>query len=635
MKNKITTSILTICTLLFFTRCADYLDVNRNIDAPDYLAAYLYLPGILSTAQYAYYDIRPLAPMTQMMGTSSFTTAAGYGYVLTDDGTNMWYSVYWQMGMNLENMIKQSIEDEAWTLAGIGLAYKAWGWDQLTKYHGELPMEDAFVPGLLSHRYDYQDVIYEQIRQWATEAIRYLEMDDQFGYGTTLQTGDLMYAGDKAKWIKFAHGVIVRNLSSLSNKRDFAAKYANDLISHAALALQTIDDDATVLTLGGGSSAPYSMYNCFWGTGRANLTNSYWQHDFAVQTFTGTVPLYNQETTRKIRVAPDPETGRAPNPYYPYELLPKQIICDTAVSVTGHFDPRVVVKLASEDDPYYANINVADSVMKRRYYGSNFTSAAGPIGTATNFFGRRVVSSTTNDGIGHWLYRDNAPYVLMTAAEMKFCLAEALYKIGRTADSYTVWKDGIALDLQFTDKYIYPGSFRDGFVGGGLPGGDKITKALFNTLATQYLNGPFVGALPLSDFSLSHIMLQKYVALYPWGAGEAWVDLRKYHYDISYTGEYPGLNNGWSLTQVNMKWDTDPTKVYKGFYLRAAMVEDRETRYDVRNNGSPGYRYRPRYNSEYMWNMPSLKQLKPITGDAEDYHCSIPWFAYPNGYPFN
>ena len=46
----------------------------------------------------------------------------------------------------------------------------------------------------------------------------------------------------------------------------------------------------------------------------------------------------------------------------------------------------------------------------------------------------------------------------------------------------------------------------------------------------------------------------------------------------------------------------------------------------------------PRYNSEYMWNLPALKALKPIpgaleNGDYDNYHISMPWFCYPGDYP--
>jgi hypothetical protein len=57
--------------------------------------------------------------------------------------------------------------------------------------------------------------------------------------------------------------------------------------------------------------------------------------------------------------------------------------------------------------------------------------------------------------------------------------------------------------------------------------------------------------------------------------------MRKYHYDIKYTGEYPASGNGWDLSMVNQKWDTDATKVYKGFYLSPAQVQGRKLEEEV------------------------------------------------------
>src|SRR5690606_13209889 len=114
---------------------------------------------------------------------------------------------------------------------------------------------------------------------------------------------------------------------------------------------------------------------------------------------------------------------------------------------------------------------------------------------------------------------------------------------------------------------------------GSPAGGDKITKSAFDALAAEYLNGPYVANV--SDFSLSHIMMQKWIALYPWGAPEAWVDMRKYHYDIDYTGDYPSNGNGWIQAEIRQKWDTDPHKVYNGLYLGPAQVESRKSAYNV------------------------------------------------------
>lgn len=618
-------SIITILVamLSFNSSCDDNLDVNNNIDAPDYVEGYLYLSGIIQNYQNVYYDIRAVGPLTQMMGTSSYTNFATHYYSTgSDAGGDVWRMVYWLQGMNLENLINQSIANEEWTMAGIGLAIKAFGWDKMTKYHGELPMKEAFVPNLLSHKYDSQEEIYAQVREWAYKAIEYLNMEDTHKYGSKISSNDWIYKGDKDKWIRFAYSVIVRNLASLSNKNDFTSKYAPELIECAEKAFQSTDDDATVTLEGKGESSAEKAYNNYWGTYRGNLSRSYFQHEYAVQVLTGSVPKYDEQTGEKFRVEN--------NVYYPYELMEKQIICDTITDVAGHYDPRMAVKLGTIDDPTYQNINNADSVKAHRYYGGSFTGYSGPIWAAPSFYGRNATSQykgDTHDGKGRWLYRDDAPYILMTCAEIKFCTAEAYYKMGNKDAALQAFKEGVKADLDFCAKYIYPGT------PGQAAGGDKITKEVFNTLATEYAQGPYVEGITSNDLTLSHIMMQKWVALYPWGAHEAWVDMRKYHYDIKYSGEYPKLGNGWSETMIEQKWDTDETKVYKGFYLAPAQVQNRKGQYNTRNQGSPCYRVRPRYNSEYMWNAPSLDALRPISGRADNYHCSIPWFAYPGEMP--
>ncbi|MBE0678726.1 MAG: SusD/RagB family nutrient-binding outer membrane lipoprotein, partial [Bacteroidales bacterium] len=382
MIKKTSISVLLLASFMFMTTsCEEYLDVNKNVDAPDYVEGYLYLAGIIQQYQGMYWDIRATGSLAQMMGSSAYPNFANhYYYSGSDAGGEKWRVAYWLQGMNLENMINQSVENEEWTLAGIGYAIKAYTWDQLTKYHGELILKDAFVPGLLSHRYDYQDTIYSAVRDWAYKAVEYLEMPDATGYGTKISANDYIYGGDKSKWVKFAYGVIVRNLSSLSNKSDFTTAYAQELITAAGKSLATSADDATVTVAGGGAEAPQSAYNNFWGTRRGNLSRSYFQHEYAVQVFTGTVPVYDEATGNKV-LAP---AGSAT----PYALAANQIICDTNVMQTGHFDPRVTVKLATIDDPNYDQIDVINSIKRRKYYGGSFTSTSGPIGSAPSFYGR-------------------------------------------------------------------------------------------------------------------------------------------------------------------------------------------------------------------------------------------------------
>ena len=612
------------CVTLGLTSCDDYLDVNRNTDAPDYVEGYLYLAGIQQAYQGIYWDLRAIAPLTQMMGTSSYTNFANHFYTKASDaGGEAWRMVYWNQGMNLENMINQSVEAENWTLAGIGLAMKAFSWDLLTKVNGEAPMKQAYEAGRLDHQYDYQYDIYPQVREWAYQAIEYLQKEDNSAYGNRIKNNDFIYGGDKDKWIKFAYAVIARNLASLTNKKDFKEKYYNEFLTAVNNAFAGNDDNATLKVWGGGADAAESGYNNFWGPYRGNLTNSYWQHDYAVQLFTGTIRKYDEQGNY-IQTEDTVEINKK---HYPYQLLDKQITSDTLPDA-GHFDPRRLVKLATVDSSNYATIEDREVLRSLYYAGSGFTGAAGPIATAPSFWGRTAVSNTTYDGAGHWLYHNDAPYIMATYAELLFDLAEVQYKFGSKSDAFETWKKAMKADMDFTASYIVAGTYD-----GTYRQGDRVTKATFNALAQEYLDGPYVNGLSMSDFSISHIMMQKYLALYPWGAIEAWVDLRKNFYDIEYTGEYPKYGNGWDRTTLNQKLDADPTKVYKGFWLQPAQVQGRKSAFNTDNNGSPCFRLRPRYNSEYMWNKTNLDALKPIGGQALDYQCSIMWFCYPGDMP--
>lgn len=604
-----------------FTSCEDYLDVNTNVDAPDQVEAHLYLAGITQNYAGIYFDLRAAMPLTQMMGTTSYTTFASHSYSQGSDAAGeIWRIVYWLHGMNLENLINQSIANKNYTLAGIGLAIKAYDWDMLTKYHGECPMREAYVPGQLSHAYDSQEDIMAQSRAWAYEAIKYLEMQDDTNYGTKLSANDFIYKGNVEKWKKFAYSVIIRDLVALSNKKDFKEKYAPEIIKIAPMAMTDAADDALIAIQGGSADAAYSGYNNFFGVYRANLSRSYFQHDYAVQVMTGSVRKYDEATGNLTPVAG--------NLYFPYELMEKQIVCDTMYNETGHYDPRMAVKLGTTDDPNYNNIENADSIKARRYVGGTLTSVTGPAGATPSVFGRLATSSTAADGKGRWIFHDDAPYVLMTAAEVNFCVAETYFRLGQKANALAAFKKGVQADLDFTGGQIRTGNK------GKAEGGDKITQKVFTQMANEYVAGPFVGGLSEGDLTMSHIMMQKFVALYPWGALEAWVDQRKNMYDIQYTGEYPHTGNGWTTTTLDQKWDSDDSKVFKGYYLSPAQVQLRKGAYSATTNaGSPCFRVRPRYNSEYMWNVPSLEKITPISGTSPVYHTSIPWFAYPGAMP--
>ena len=68
MKKLLT--ILLLASMSFtFASCESYLDVNKEVDAPEYVTEDLYLAGILSAlGQGNYYDVRATSVLTQSFG---------------------------------------------------------------------------------------------------------------------------------------------------------------------------------------------------------------------------------------------------------------------------------------------------------------------------------------------------------------------------------------------------------------------------------------------------------------------------------------------------------------------------------------------------------------------------------------
>ena len=192
--------------------------------------------------------------------------------------------------------------------------------------------------------------------------------------------------------------------------------------------------------------------------------------------------------------------------------------------------------------------------------------------------------------LGKYLFKDKTIEPVMTYAEMQFIKAEALYRKGTNiAGAHEAYKNGIRAHMAFINK----GSFARANV--RVYNGVPIPQSQIDA----YMISSAVKQTP-NDLRLSDIMLQKYIALFGWGFVETWTDLRKYHY---VTDQDPVYGDG---------------AVYKGFALPATMESS--------NQGKPVYRLRPRYNSEYIWNRPTIERLG---GMNPDYHTYELWYSKP------
>ena len=237
----------------------------------------------------------------------------------------------------------------------------------------------------------------------------------------------------------------------------------------------------------------------------------------------------------------------------------------------GATDPRLSRMLDSAADGKYRGLDVNVSG-----FGA-FTTAQQPF----NFFG---YAGTGGLGLpGRYIFDDKSKIPIMTYSQLQFIKAEAALRKGDGVTALAAYKTGISSHIDFVNaRYSDLGQ-----------ASSQITAAEKAAFLANPAIVPAVGAL-----TLSHIMSQKYIAQWGWGHNELWMDMRRFHYT-----------------------DLDPvsgTQVFRGFTLPTTLYVD--------NSGKPVQRLRPRYNSEYIWNIPALTL---IGGLALDYHTKPLWITLP------
>ena len=189
---------------------------------------------------------------------------------------------------------------------------------------------------------------------------------------------------------------------------------------------------------------------------------------------------------------------------------------------------------------------------------------------------------------GKYLFQNKAGMPVMTYEQMQFIKAEAAFRKGDKATAYAAYLNGINAHFDFINR-----SYNSVRSAANIYYGSPISAAARTTYLASANVKQTAAGLTLTD-----IMLQKYIAQWGWGWEEQWVDLRRYHYT-----------------------DLDPLtgqQVFKNFVLPNPFFPD--------NAGKPAYRVRPRFNSEYVWN---LDQLKLYGGDKADYHTYETWVTKP------
>jgi hypothetical protein len=539
--------LLVICALVVMgVACSKKIDeayANPNYDvkvAPEGL-----LPQIVASMAGNYgghgpmNDIRYIGAYIQNF--AYYTTLSNFdrmGYTNTDVAQSFWRSHYYDIGQNNKKMIEWAIENKQWDYAGVGKAIFAWSWLNLTTYHGEVILKEAFNTDQITFKYDTQEEVYAEVRKLCYEALVYLNKTGDNASQANLAKGDsYFYNGDAAKWKKFVYGVLARSYNHLSNKADYKA---DSVIYYTNLAMKESADDGLVKF----AATAVSATNNFWGPFRNNLGAG-------------------------STVSP---TGIRQGAFI------ANLMSGTNSAFPGVKDPRAIYLLRLNTNGTFVGVepNKGETVIT-------------PADRPESFWGVSqnptvVNTQPANDAACRFVFRNSAPFPVMTATEMAFMRAEAAFLKGDRATALAAYKDGISKHFDLLMNYYNT----------NVPTANLLTTAVRDA----FLANPLVVPTSSANLTLSMIMLQKYIAMYAYGAFETWTDLRRYHYiDVD---------------------KTTGKQVYTDFVVPTGtgLFED--------NGGKLVYRMRPRFNSEYVWN---INELGRIGATQLDYHTKEQWFS--------
>ncbi|MGQ0713183.1 MAG: SusD/RagB family nutrient-binding outer membrane lipoprotein [Gemmatimonadaceae bacterium] len=371
--------------------CQDFLDVNTNPNAPETVAANLYLPPMLHwMVTSPQFDGRFIMRYTQQLTLpgASLSTWDRMGYDPgSDNGAQQWRDVYWSFGQNLVDMITIAEAEQRWDLLGVGHILKAWGWLALTTVHGEIIVKEAINQNTFSFNYDTQEFVYEEVLRLVDLAIENLKKTDGAVDAGFLARGDKIYNGDRTKWLKFAHGLKAIALNHFSNKSSYDPEA---VIAHVDSSFTSNADDALL-------TYPNTQNNDinFLGRTRSNFPN-YRQTEFVVELMDGT-------------------------------------------SFYGVEDPRMTRMLSPSPDGEYRGLDI--NVVG---FGA-LTDARRP----NNPYGYPAAGGVQLPG--RYVFDDKAKMPAMTYAQLQLVKAEAAYRMGDRARALDAYENGISAHIDFVN----------------------------------------------------------------------------------------------------------------------------------------------------------------------------------------
>ena len=572
IKNTIKTIALTALMGVTLTGCEDTLYENVNPDVAHNNTCELGLPVVVFYASQVNYDHAEygtyLSQCLTTMGKSqsgSLAYQSGWQF-LTMNRHPMWRRHFYDIGVNGNELIKNSQAIGSPNYELIARTIMLMSTQLTTDAFGDIPRSEAYLSN--SPTYDTQESIYAWMFQECEDLLAMYNdpaITQAEGARTISVEQDRVYAGDLNKWKGLVYAIQARLLLRNIPNIDRTAATCNRIIETAQKAIDTWRSGDLLYGSWFGNEP---RYNFDGGVGESNAQWSEAQ------------PVINSWESRANGLE-----NAVPSKFFMENCM--GVINQGVEMSQGFFnnynaygsDPRLQLILKPRTGPISAS-RPTERIMIR-YLENNI--GAGSSYKKTNY---------PNLYCGAYAGGRDAYTPIFTMEELYFIQAEAYYWLGNKVKACELAKEATEWNVQrHLDRFLADNGGRYPTTANN-PGGpsdetrfENIKKAFFDNEATGRTKacteiGNMHWFFNPSEFTLSDLMMQKYISMYL--QPEQWTDLRRYHYSNN-RNNY-GIGDNKEIVYPGLR---RPYNLYQAYWIDGLTEEQKENCWVQRINYDP------------------------------------------------
>ncbi len=594
--------------------CTDILDDNVHPDKAHVIDAKDGLPVLVYFAQQVVYDhAEYYAYFSQMLTTGGKSSVGAYSYkceweMLTMNRHPMWRRHFYDIGKNGNILIDNSRAINSPNYELIARTIKLMSTQLTTDAFGDMPRSQAYQSN--APKYDTQASIYKWMLEEADELIKMYE-DPAIAKNPDNQeitfAEDRVYGGDLERWKGLVYAVKARILLRNIPNIDRSAATCNKIIEAADAAINQWRKGELLHGEWFGNEPRYK-----WDGGTVTQ-NAVWS---VAQ------PVIDSWQSRANLLS-----SAIPSKFFMVDLLglgapdePNKCGLYAAEGQHEGFanDPRCALLMIARTGPQSATNPNAQ--IKMRYLENN-------IGMGSTY----KVVNYPDLYMGAYAGDVTCYNPIFTMEELYFIKAEAEYWLGNKVKACELAKEATEHNIQrhldfFLEKYPNPNyneetdnKYPGNSVTGGKPGYKQAEY--WNAQVNAFLNNeeyykgtsskPSVHRVTdrgnkhwffnPSEFTLSDLMQQKYIAMYL--QPEQWTDMRRYHYSNNRNNYGIGDQNEIIYPTLRR-----PYNLYAAYWIDGLTEAEKENTWIQRLNYDP--ETEEKYNRAELQRLGAYKNYK-------------------------